>query len=167
MHAGGIGPDDRMLHYFNGTFYSWDRAWRGLGLDEIQAVVTRDLQDRSGIDAVTVHLVQNVLLNHRGLCVVAQGKEPLPFYIADYGPPTVIRRRQFLVLQNGMLDLDRLAQGQEPELMEFNTRWFGTTVLPFAYDPGAKCRKFEQFLCRVLECYPQTGLVVDSGEKSK
>src|SRR5207248_6064953 len=93
-HAEGIGPDDRMLHYFNGTFYGWDRVWRGVGADEIRALVTRDLQDRSGIDAVNVPLVHNVLLNLQGLCLVGQDKEPLPFYIEKYGPPTVIRRRQ-------------------------------------------------------------------------
>jgi P4 family phage/plasmid primase-like protien len=145
-------PDEeRVLHFHNDTFYSWDRNWTEMGPAEMRALVVKDLQD-GGVEAVTATLVRNVLENLHGLCLVGQGKEPLPFYVDDYGPPTRIRRRQLLVLQNGILDLDALARGRRPKLLGFDPRWFGTSILPFSYDAKATCPHFKAFLYQVLEC---------------
>ena len=88
----------------------------------------------------------------------------MPFFVDDYAPPTTISRRHMLVLQNGMLDLDALAKSEEPELLDPDPRWFGTSVLPFAYDPKAKCPKFKAFLYRVLERNPESGKPLHPGD---
>jgi putative DNA primase/helicase len=163
--AGAKKSDCRGLHFHNGTFYSWDRCWRAVGLEEMRATVVKDLQDHSGVDAVTAGLAQNVLLNLQGLCLVGRGDEPLPFFIDDYGPPTKVRRRQFLTLQNGMLNLKLLAAGADPKLLDFDPRWFGTSLLPFDYDPKAKCPRFKKFLYQVLECDPDTGNPLHAGDR--
>ncbi len=121
--------------------------------------VINDLQDHSGADAITSKLVQDVVTNLQGLCLVACGVEPLPFFVDEYGPPTRITKRKLLALQNGMLDLEPLAAGHAPELLPFDSRWFGTSVLPFAFDPDARCPRFLRFLRQVLERHADgTGL---------
>jgi P4 family phage/plasmid primase-like protien len=144
-------PDDRVLHYFNGTFYAWERAWRPVGPEEMRALVVNDLQDHSGIDRVTTGIVGNVLENLRGLCVVTGGDGPLPFYVDDYGPPTRATARKMLVLRNGMIDLEAVAAGSAAVLLPHDPRWFGASALPYDFDPDAKCPRFLKFLRRVLE----------------
>lgn len=165
LASDSLSGNARILHYHNATWYYWDLVWREVVPDEMRSLVTKNLQDHSGVAAVTTRLVGNVLENLRGLCLVGQGKEPLPFYIDDYTPPTAISSRHLLVLQNGMLDLDDLANGEDPELLDFDPCWFGTSVLPFEYDPGAKCPQFKQFLYQVLERNPEDGKALHKGDK--
>ena len=62
-------------------------------------------------------------------------------------------------------DLDDLASGEEPELLDFDPRWFGTSILPFGYDDEAKCPNFKQFLYQVLERNPSNGHALHPGDK--
>ncbi len=109
--VGPLAADARTLHFFGGTFYEWDRAWKEIKPEEMRALVTRDLQDHSGVPRVTTQLVANVLLNLQGLCVVGGADQPLPVYVEEYGPPTRSTRRKVLVLRNGMIDLEAIAAG--------------------------------------------------------
>jgi P4 family phage/plasmid primase-like protien len=161
----GLPDDAHILQYHGSTWYYWDQVWREVVPDEMRSLVTKDLQDSSGVPFVTTSLVGNVLENLRGLALVGQGKEPLPFYISDYTPPTMISRRHMLVLQNGLLDLDALANGETVELLDFDPCWFGTSILPFGYDPDAKCSKFRQFLYQILERNPKNGKALHPGDK--
>ena len=163
--VGPLTADARTLHYFGGTFYEWDRAWKEITPDEMRALVTRDLQDHSGADRVTTGLAANVLLNLQGLCVVGGANQPLPFHIDEYGPPTRSTRRKMLVLTNGMIDLEAIATGAEVQPLPHDPRWFGTSVLPFAFDPDAKCAQFKKFLYQVLERNPETGKALTKGDR--
>jgi hypothetical protein len=146
----------RAIHYHDGAFYVWDRVWRQVGADELRALVVRELQDRLGVERVTARLTGDVLLNLQGRAVVAAGA-PLPFYLDDYGPPAVVRRRPILALANGLLDLAPLVDGGAARLGPPDPRWFATAALPYAYDPAARCPQFRRFLARVLERDPRTG----------
>jgi P4 family phage/plasmid primase-like protien len=143
--------DARVLHYFNGGFFEWDGIWRPIGPDEMRARVVGYLQEHVPGVAIKAPLVRDILLNLQGLGAVGQGEEPLPFYIDEYGPPTQIRRRKLLPFVNGMLDLEKLAAGKNPKLLKHDPRWFGTTMLPYNFDPNATCPQFLRFLARVLE----------------
>lgn len=159
------GPDDRVLHYFGGTFYDWGRAWRPVGPEEMRALVTNDLQDHAGVGRVTTGLTSNVVENLRGRCLVTGGDRPLPFYVVDYGPPAVATDRKMLVFRNGMIDLEAVAANTDPALLPHDPRWFGTSVLPFDFDPAAKCPEFKKFLRRVLERDPDTGKALTKGDR--
>lgn len=158
-----LEPDRRILHYHGGTFYSWSKCWRVVSHDEMRATVIKDLQDNSGINAITTSFVQNVLANLQGLGLVTGGDEPLPFFINEYGPPTNIERRKLLTFQNGMLDLDAVAAGQQPKLLDFDPSWFSTTLMPFDFNPNARCPQFLDFLSTALEC-DQHGRAVQPGD---
>jgi len=160
-----LPEDARVLHYHNSTWYYWDQVWREVVHDEMRSLVAKDLQDNSGLPSVTTRLVGNVMENLRGLALVGQGKEPLPFYIDNSTPPTTISCRHLLVLQNGMLDLDDLASGEEAELLDFDPRWFGTSLLPFKYDANAKCPKFGKFLWQVFEHDAETHQPFHTGDQ--
>lgn len=162
---GLVAADARTLHFFGGTFYEWDRAWKEIKPEEVRAMVTRDLQDHSGVTRVTTRLVSDVLLNLQGLCVVCGADQPLPFHIDEYGPPTRSTRRKMLVFRNGMIDLEVIAAGAEPKLLPHDPRWFGTSVLPFDFDSDATCGKFKKFLRRVLERDPDTGKALQKGDR--
>lgn len=158
-------PDDRVLHYFAGTFYAWRLAWRPISPEEMRALVVHDLQMSTGVERVTAALVSNVLENLKGLCLVTGGDNPLPFHIADYGPPAVVTGRKMVVLQNGMIDLEAVASGDKPQRLPHDPRWFGTSLLPFAFDPAAKCPTFHAFLRRVLERDPETAKPLVKGDR--
>jgi len=61
-----------------------------------------------------------------------------------------------VLLQNGMIDLARIVQGNPPKLLGFDHDWFTTSQLPYDFDPAAKCQKFKAFLHRILEIDPKT-----------
>lgn len=155
----------RTLHYFAGSFYAWDYSWIAIVPEEMRARVTRDLQDHSGVSKVTTALVSNVQLNLQGLCLVEGADQPLPFYIDEYGPPTRTTQRKMLAFQNGLIDLESVAAGKDPELLPHDSRWFGTSVLPFNFDPEAKCKEFKKFLYRILERNPETGKALTQGDR--
>ncbi len=161
---GLVAADAQTLHYFGGTFYEWDRVWKEIKPEEMRAIVARDLQDHSGVARVTTGLVANVLLNLQALCVVGGADQPLPFFIDEYGPPTHRTRRKMLVLGNGMIDLEAIADGAKPQLLPHDPRWFGTSGLPFDFDPEAKCPEFRQFLRQVLEHHPTTKEPLTQGD---
>ena len=162
---GPLAADAHTLHYFGGTFYAWDRAWTPIAPEEMRALVARDLQDHSGADRVTTALVANVLLNLEALCLVGRADQPLPFHIDEYGPPTRSTRRKMLAFQNGLLDLEAIAAGAEVQLLPHDPRWFGTSVLPFAFDPDATCEQVKKFLYQVLERNPTTGKALTKGDR--
>ena len=49
----------------------------------------------------------------------------------------------------------RGARGRR-ELLTFDSRWFSTVKLPYAFNPEAHCPGFMRFLYRVLEIDPET-----------
>jgi putative DNA primase/helicase len=50
------------------------------------------------------------------------------------------RPGDFVRLQNGILDLNKI------KLLPLSKEWFSETTLPFAYDPDARCPRFDEFL---------------------
>jgi P4 family phage/plasmid primase-like protien len=163
--AGAARPGGaRVVHYHNGQFYLWGRAWQPVGAEEMRARVVGFLVDHAGVERVTAKLAKDVLVNLQGLSLVEHGDMPLPFVVEDYGPPTVVRPGNRLAFANGLLDLDGLARGHAPALAPHDPRWFSTSILPFAFDPAARCPRFERFLADVLERDPATGRARQPGD---
>jgi len=149
-----VATADRSIHYFGGSYFVWDGVWNEVSDADFRPMVVHFLHDRTTVTSVTSSLVNNVLVNLSGLCLVGPTPDPLPFYIDDYKIPTRIRRRPILLVANGLLDFEPLMKGEDGVTLFDNTpRWFGTTQLPYAFDPTstAKCPKFGLFLRKVLE----------------
>lgn len=155
----------RAIHFFNGGYYLWDRVWKEVSLDEIKGLVSQFLQNKTAVETVLTSLVTNVLTNLQGQCLVMQGKEPLPFFIDKYEPPTTILRKNILVFQNGLLDLSKISSGSKPKIRPFDSRWFGMSILPFSYNEKAKCPKFKAFLRHIFEHNPETGEPTTVGDQ--
>lgn len=71
-------------------------------------------------------------------------KVDMPAWLGKDGP------RNLIVVQNGVLDVDRLLAGR-PASEPHTPDWFSTTVLPYDYDPTAKAPRWEAFLNQVLD----------------
>ena len=138
----GNANNHRVLHFFAGEFYRWQQPWKPMSSKEFQAVVTNYLQEHDTRGGITQRFVNDVVTNLAGRAVVACDSEPLPFMIEDYGPPATIQRPQLLVFENGMLDVDALVRGEDTELLPFDSRWFSTVKLPYAFNSEARCPRF-------------------------
>lgn len=97
---------------------------------------------------VTQGLVSNVILATAGMTVLSSSIEPMTWL------PTR-ERKSYLVLQNGILDLDAVIENRDDYLLDHSPDWFSTVCLPYNFDPQAKCPKWEAFLERNLELDPE------------
>jgi P4 family phage/plasmid primase-like protien len=149
---------DRPLNYFNGEFYRWNQVWRSVSKEEFNACVNKFLQASSEVEAVTQKLTNDVVGNIAGQSVLTCDGTSMPFYVDKYDPSVIVRRRHMLVMRNGLVDLDPIVDGEPPQLQAFDSSWFVTTQLPYDFDPKARCPRFLQFLHRVLEINPETGV---------
>jgi P4 family phage/plasmid primase-like protien len=59
-------------------------------------------------------------------------------------------QRNYIALQNGILDVDALLAGGRDVLLPHTPRWFSPVCLPFGFDPTADCPKWRAFLDRNL-----------------
>jgi pimeloyl-ACP methyl ester carboxylesterase len=59
--------------------------------------------------------------------------------------------REFLAVENGLLDLSRLLATGDSTLVASSPLWFSPVRLPVAFDPTAEAPQWNQFLERVLE----------------
>jgi len=59
--------------------------------------------------------------------------------------------RDLLVFKNGVLNIREHARNPTCGLLPHDTRLFATSALPYEYDPGAKCPRFDAFLDSVFE----------------
>ncbi|MHB1778039.1 MAG: DNA primase family protein [Acidimicrobiales bacterium] len=133
------------LRYYDEDFYRRrPGVWVKTSVEELRLEVTSFLQEVAPNLASTRH-IGDVLANVKALCHLSvDGTLPLPFYL---GKP----KRHLLALKNGLLDLDALAKGKEPKLLDHDPNWFSTSILPYEFDPEAKCPKFKAFLGQILD----------------
>lgn len=157
----------RALNFFNGEFYLRDGGrWKPMGDQELRARVTAHLQSTPAPPKVANKLVGDVVENLKGLTLVACGNEPLPFLIEEYSQQPRIRRPNYVVFQNGMVEIDTTgAEMSELTLSGLSSDYFTTSQLPFNYDPAAKCPRFLEFLYHVLECDDQAKCARRGGDR--
>jgi P4 family phage/plasmid primase-like protien len=108
---------------------------------------------------VTRSLVANVLSATASLVCLPASIE-LMTWIGDPSnpaPPPARERRPYIAVSNGVIDLERLlADAEESEcVLPLSPNWFSTVRLPYAFDPAAKCPKWEAFLERNLQLDPE------------
>jgi putative DNA primase/helicase len=97
---------------------------------------------------VTKGLVGNVL-QALGDVVLVPGALDQPVWFPSSS--AALGHTDFIALTNGLLDVSR----REPVLRSSTPDWFSPVRLPFAYDPKAKCPRWDRFLSHIQENDPE------------
>jgi P4 family phage/plasmid primase-like protien len=99
---------------------------------------------------VSMSLVSNVMQATSGMVCVASDTELNTWLPAN-------ERKLWISTQSGILDINAvLADADREECLRPNSpQWFSTVSLPYQFDAGATCRRWEAFLERNLELDPE------------
>jgi P4 family phage/plasmid primase-like protien len=160
----------RTLRYWRDEWYVWKRnAYRRITKDEFRAKLShsvyeeferihqekmadpaRDPNEPLAIQKVTMALVSNVMQATSGMVCVGSDIEPNTWL------PTR-EERHYVSMQNGILDLDAVMEDKPFEecMWPNSPEWFSQVSLPYAFDPDARCPKFEAYLEYNLEMDPE------------
>ena len=101
---------------------------------------------------VTKPLITNVVEAMATTQVIPFSIEPMTWIGND---PNHRCRQNYIAMQNGVLDLDRVMAGESDCILPHSSSWFSTVCLPYAFDAEATCPRWEAFLERSLEQDPE------------
>lgn len=151
LENGGYGApgQDLKLRYFRDAWWEHDgRKWLESSDSYFKARLTAFLQSPAGVGTgVTNNLVGNVVANLRGLVHFRCGENfEAPAWIEG---SKVSPCPRLLSLANGILDLGQWLAGKPVKLREHTPRLFNVVTLPYSYQAGATCPRFEAFLSEV------------------
>jgi P4 family phage/plasmid primase-like protien len=134
-----IDDDRPVLRYYQADFYLWNgRCWARQEDREFAARVMRFLQSQD-LPKVTERTCKDVVAHLGALAFLDCWSEPMPVYVASESP-LVIEHPNYVVFRNGVFDLGAFIKGDKPPaLLEHDSRYFGEVVLPYDFDPAAKC----------------------------
>lgn len=166
----------RTLRYWSGSWWVWkNNRYVCILEDELHAKVTAsvkeefnrinaeemedyrvrkeagELQDGEKppyVQKVTPHLVNSVLKATRAMTCLS-GETELDTWIPDR------KRRNYLSMANGLLDVDALLSDSDNVLLPHSPEWFSNVHLPYNFDPKARCPKWDAFLEKNLETDPE------------
>jgi len=157
----------RTLRYWRDEWYVWrETNYRRITEKELRAKITqackqefdrlflaRQADGTAGDDEkttrrVTTSLVTNVLQATAGMTVLSSFVEPMTWL------PTR-ERKNYVAMQNGILDMDAVIEDRDDYLMPHSSEWFSTICLPYEFDADATCPRWEAFLERNLEMDPE------------
>ena len=139
-----------------------------LHIENAKSWVPRNDRDRPPVARkVTGALVNNVIQAIGGMTMVRNNVEmpawlPLPSQSGNHSSPFTLHSsnghaaqpgqpRDFIVLRNGILDLNRLLAGQPEPLRSHSPSFFSTICLPFDFLEDSNCPLWLNFLNRNLE----------------
>lgn len=149
-----LGDGQPVLRYYQDGFYLWQvNVWRLQADQQFQAAVMRFLQ---GLDLphLTERFCRDVIAHLKALSLLDCWQESPPFEVVSEHP-LQYRRVQRVVFANGGIDIDAATDTDEPpELLEVGPEYFNEVVLPYEFDPEAKCPLWLQTLKDIL---PKTG----------
>jgi P4 family phage/plasmid primase-like protien len=102
-------------------------------------------------------LVANVLAATASLTCIPSSVELMTWLGNDEHGLPIRERRPYIAMLNGLINLDKLlADADEDEcILPHSPAWFSTVRLPYAFDPVAKCPKWNAFLEHNLEMDPE------------
>ncbi len=155
------------LRYWRDEWYTWkpDRAcYQRILFNELRAKIGASVKqefDRLNLveqketesgelptaRKVTTNLVTNVLNATAGMQIVPNSVEPMT-WLSDNGERS---QHNFVAMQNGIIDLDRLLADDDECILPHSPNWFSTVCLPYNFDPTARCPQWEAFLEKSLE----------------
>lgn len=150
------------LKYFRDAFYTYrgthwklepDHEFRADLNCALERILCRDasqyLQGEQLLPSVTKLMVSNVMEALAGHTKLTD-ETPWPCWLGGIEPET----RNYIALENGLLDVDGFLSGRKDVLLPHSPNWFSTVVLPYPYDPNAKCPRWNDYLATSLEGDP-------------
>jgi len=171
-------PDGVTLRFWRDSFHRWDgRAYRSLPTPEIRAeIATCCKAEFDRINAtklktwipsdsnplapqaqkVTQTLIGNIMLALQGMTLLS-GTIEQPAWISLPAGSQLARRdcRDFIALENGILDVGKLLTDGESALLPHSPRWFSPVAMEFCFEPEADCPHWKAFVERNLEADPE------------
>ena len=130
--------DQRTLSYYQNEFYTWTgNAWKCQDDQNFAAQVMAFLQSMK-VPKLTERFSKDVVAHLRALTNLRCWDEPMPFLVVKE-EPLKIERPRLIVFQNGMIDMDDVIAGKTPKIKPVDGAYFNETVLPYNFDPKAKC----------------------------
>lgn len=171
--------DGATIKYWREEFWTWKASrgcYRKIGIEEFRAKIAASVKaefDRLNLEAqemaratgekppkaqkVQTGLITNVLNATKSLTLVPSSTE-LMSWIGDQAK----RRsgRNYIAVTNGILDIDRLMRNEPGDglsdvLLPLSPDWFASVRLPYAFDPTARCPRWEAYLEKCLEMDPE------------
>lgn len=140
-------PDGLWLRRHRGHFLRYDgRIFRVLPDEELKADITQYFQDTSHRTRLKTTFVNEVVQQLISMGLIP-GHIDLP---ARYLGGTWVSESGVIVLQNGMIDLANLKRGAALELVPHTPALVSRVCLPYEYDDGADCPKWQMFLEQIL-----------------
>jgi len=128
------------LWFYQGDFYAWTgKRWQKLEDQKLFAQVMGFLQ-RLSIAKLTERTVRDVISHLKGHALLDCWDESMPFYVAEKDGAK-IEHPHLMTFSNGIVDLGKALSNNKkpPKLLDFDPRWFNSILLPYAFDPKAKC----------------------------
>ena len=151
------------LRCWRDEFYKWDgKSYRRISKPDLRARIMASIQEefeRLNVDEqedesteklkfarkVNRALVSNVIDATASLCLIPETVEPLTWIDGE-----VREQRDYIAMENGILDLGDLLDGGENPLRDHSPKWFSTICLPYSFDPEADCPTWKAILRRNL-----------------
>jgi len=130
----------RALHFFQGDFYCWNGVrWHRLEDQRFFAQVMRFLQQRT-TSKMSERLARDVIGILKGHTLLDCWEKSMPFYVVDPAEPE-LDQRNILVFSNGMFNLGEKIKHPKKKsaIMDYDSRWFNEVVIPYPFEPAAKC----------------------------
>jgi P4 family phage/plasmid primase-like protien len=139
----GMQQGELALRFSRDECFLYDgKAYRVLPEDELRSRIIGDL------DKYVSHL-SRALVSMIRACIAAETLVPAitepPCWLDD-GP----QRRNYVAVENGLLDVDAYLAGEPNALRPHSPLWFSRVCLPYSFDPAATCQRWVQFLDRVF-----------------
>ena len=167
---------DFLKHYFwsdgcctlalwNENFYRYiEGRYLSVPREELKAnighyVVNRNQRLRSKKISIVHQEVTAMLYT---LVLIPKNVQP-PFFDVNLGKGVLCgemqSKRNWLSLENGLLDLDEYLEGQSRPLMEHTPNYFSFNKLSFIYDSSATCTTWLSFLDQTFSCQKTKDLI--------
>lgn len=156
--------DGGRLLFHNGDFFKWNRYYKRVDekkelRPKLFAVIEEEFHrldieaqedekhpdcERKDARKVSSALVSNVVEATKARCYISPRIE-LNTWLPDRS------RRNYLVVENGILDIDKLFNRDPDCFLPHSPDWFSTTYLPYPFDPEAECPKWLEYLDQAME----------------
>lgn len=136
------------LRRWRGEWWLWNgRCYERLSEEECRAQLVAYLREKDAYRArATQSFSRNVLINLASLGALPDGTD-LPFWIRESG---VEREPSLVILENGMVNIEKLVGGQTESIQPHSPEFFSPTLLPYEFNPHATCPRWRQFLSEIL-----------------
>jgi len=145
-----------LLRRWRGQYWCWSgQAWQLIPDEEFRGGLVRHLADQG--HRITRDVIGNVLECVRAECMLA-GTVEQPSWLSGQGPWPAA---ETLATASGLLHLPAVAAGRRRRgsLHPLTPDYFSGNVVPYGFDPKAKCPKWENFL---RELWPKDGQSINT-----